>query len=95
MAAGKEEPKDQGGEKPQKLEFRISYCRHDSGNPSLSILTENHHTDLTAYSWDHKPGYHITWTIYELTPDDAMALGNAILETSFRMKQEQGEMLKG
>jgi len=89
MTVAKEEPKDQAGKRPQKFEFEIGHHHHDPGKFSLKITAENHHIDLTTYSWTHKPGYQATWTIYDLTPDDVMALGTAILETSFRMKQGQ------
>jgi hypothetical protein len=92
MAAGEKESTDLGKEEPQeKFDFKVSHCRHDSGKASLRILIENHHIDLSAFSWAGIPGHQATWTIYDLTPDDVRALGNAILETSFRMKQEQEE----
>jgi len=75
----------------EKFDFKVSHCRHESGKASLRILIENHHIDLHAFSWAGIPGYQATWSIFDLTPDDVTALGNAILETSFRMKQEQEE----
>jgi hypothetical protein len=89
MAADKEKSQDQGEKKPPKLECEISSCQHDPGKFSLKILIGDHHTDLSAYPWSHKPGCQAAWIIFDLTPDNVMALGNAILETSWRMKQGQ------
>jgi len=92
MPPDEEESTDPKKEEPkEKFDFKVSHCRHDSGKASLRILIENHHIDLSAFSWAGIPGHQATWTIYDLTPDDVMALGNAILETSFRMRQEQEE----
>jgi hypothetical protein len=76
-------------EEKKKLALEVDYCIQKKDDISLNLNLEDHHIGFTAFSWNHKPGYRGQVTIHDLTPDDVATLGTAILEASFRVKQEQ------
>ena len=77
--------KTEGQAKP---EINVSYCSHDQKglDYSLGIEVQDRHVTLDTFSWDHKPGHEAKIVIYELTVESIKKLGEAILETAFRIR---------
>ena len=75
-------------EEKAKPEIKISYCSHDQKglDYSLDIEVHDRHVTLDTYSWDHMPGYQAKVVIFDMTVEDIKKLGEAILETAFRIR---------
>jgi hypothetical protein len=80
-------PPDEVEEKA-KPEIKASYCSHDAQglDYSLDIEVHDRHVTLDIFSWDHMPGHEAKIVIYELTVEEIKKLGEAILETAFRIR---------
>lgn len=75
-------------EEKAKPEMKLSYCSHDAKglDYSLDIEIQNKHVTLDTYSWDHMPGHLAKIAIFDLTVEEIKGLGEAILETAFRIR---------
>jgi len=75
-------------EEKAKPEIKASYCSHDAKglDYSLDIEVQDRHVTLDTFSWDHKLGHEAKIVIYELTVEEIKKLGEAILETAFRIR---------
>lgn len=73
-------------------ELQVRHTSHSGDRYSIGIDVENVQVSMSSGVWTHKPGNHSTLTIFDLTPEDVMHLGNLIIEQAFRIKglQEAG-----
>lgn len=78
---------DEVEEKP-KPEIKVSYCSHDQKglDYSLDIEVHDRHVTLDTFSWDLMPGHEAKIVIFELTVEGIKQLGEAIMETAFRIR---------
>ena len=85
-----------GAEEKAKPEIKISYCSHDQRglDYSLDIEVHDRHVTLDTFSWDHKPRHEAKIVIYELTIEEIKKLGEAILETAFRIRALSEKKIK-
>ena len=72
---------------PDKLS--IATCRHSDGSYSLSIYVDNRTVALRSLPYPQRPGNHSTVDLFDLQPEDVLALGNELTREAFRIKAEQ------
>ena len=76
--------------KPKKaVEFYTGFCKHGEDDYSLSIEFEDCHATMNTYNYDHRVGYRVGLTIFDLSTDDIVNLANTILEQAFAIRQSE------